>query len=529
MNRLLTPILKFVTNRAKHGFLRLLEKDLESVQESTLQRILKRQRNTLFGIQHDFRHIRNSTEYQRKVPLCEYDQLEPYIAQVKAGGESVLSVGQLEHWIQTSGSTGAPKLVPYTDQYFRDVSFLSKRYFLSVLGETMPYGNPFDGKFLAIMASPVLRYENEIPVGYISGATAVRVGKSMGGFIIPNADIMNLPTWEERNHEIYKTCLPQNIVGFGGVTSYVTAFLKALREGVPADVLRELDTPTQHRVNRAIRSGELDLQELWPHAHLFVSSGVNLGFYKDWLIDTLGDILYREVYGSSECMTAAAQFGDEPGMIPSVDMLFFEFIPKYEYDKHKLRSEVRLLLPEVKKNTDYVIAMTTTGGMYAYILGDVVRFSSLDPPRLHVTGRTKREINLSAEKMQEHHIVAAIQYAQSKTKALVNEFIMTAKTKPAPRYVIGVEFTRIPTDLHQFSGYVEEGLHKINPVYAEVRSMGALEPPIVLVFEKGSFLAYTRECVNQGRPLGQMKPPHITLDASILDSIGIAQELEIIV
>jgi hypothetical protein len=506
-----------------------MEKDIESVQETTLKDILKRHQNTTFGKRHNFKHIRNTIEYQRNVPLREYAQFEPFIERVKNGDSNVLSTGTLEHWIQTSGSTGNPKLVPYTTEYFKDVSFLTKRYFLSALAEASTMENPFNGKFLAIMAFPVLRYENQVPVGYISGAAAVKVQKTMGSFVIPGPEIMNLPTWDDRNREMFKACLPENITGFAGVTSYVTAFLKTMKEGIPDDVYRSLDGRTQERVRRATRSGEVDLQELWPEANLFISSGVNLGFYVDWLRDVLGDIVYREVYASSEMMTAAVQVGEERGMFPSIDMMFFEFIPKFEYDKHKLNADVRLLLPEVKKNTDYVIAMTTKGGLYSYVLGDVIRFSSTDPPRFHVAGRTKREINLSAEKMQEHHIIHAIQYAQKKTKALVNEFIMTAKTKPSPRYVIGVEFSKIPTDLHHFSGLLEEGLQRINPVYEEVRSMGALEPPIVMVFEKGSFLEYSKKCVNEGRPLGQMKPPHITMDNLILDNMSIARELEIVI
>ena len=146
-------------------------------------------------------------------------------------------------------------------------------------------------------------------------------------------------------------------------------------------------------------------------------------------------------------MTAAMQIGDERGMVPTVDMVFFEFIPKRVYDEEGLRSKERLLLSEIRKNEEYVIAMTTTGGIYSYILGDVVCFYSVDPPRFGVVGRTKREINLSAEKMQEQHIVFAMEYAQQKSKALVNEFLLTAKSNPSPRYIVGVEPITIPASL----------------------------------------------------------------------------------
>ncbi|MHA1917613.1 MAG: GH3 family domain-containing protein [Candidatus Ranarchaeia archaeon] len=527
MNIVLSKLLKMVSIRTRNKFVKLFDQDINQMQENVINKIISKQKNTNFASNHSFKKIKNLEDYQNHVPLRTYDEMVPYFNMILNGGTNVTTTGDLVYWIQTSGSTGKPKLIPYTAEYFKDTSALSRRLFLSSIADASKNSNPFSGNFLAITATPILGYRGDIPIGYISGAAVKQIGSSLGDFIVPDADVMNLKTWEERNIEIFKTCLPKNIVGYAGVTSYVTSLLKTLKDGLPPNIMRELDTVTRDKVRKARRYDSLDIREIWPNANLFISSGVKLGFYRDWLKDTLGDIHFREAYGASEFSSCAFQVGEQLGMLPNIDKMFFEFIPKKEFDKKGLESTTRLLLTEVKKNVDYVFAVTTAGGLYSYILGDVVSFTTTDPPRMNIVGRTKNEINLSAEKMLEEHIVQAIQYAQSKTKSLVNEFILTAKTSPLPQYVLGIEFAKPPKDMHVYSAYVEEGLKKVNPIYDEVREMGALKPLLLTVFKKGSFLEYSKRKVNEGRPLGQMKPPHITNDSVIMDELTSSIEIEI--
>ena len=270
---------------------------------------------------------------------------------------------------------------------------------------------------------------------------------------------------------IRKRCVFSEIVGFGA------AGLGPLKD-------KEIEMIAEYS---GLRGGNQDyvldkmicrLDDIWPNSQVFFSSGVQLDLYYNWLIELLGPIDFRELYACTECMSLGFQLDSERGMWPNLDLIFFEFIPMKDYRKD-VKTARRLAINEVQVGSDYVIALTTIGGLYSYILGDVVRFTSLAPLRLAITGRTHKEISLSGEKVTENHIISALRYASRETGAVISDFTATGRIDRAPRHEVGIEFAIPPTSLDKFASFLDLALCKENNAYSEIRQIGSIDPVLV--------------------------------------------------
>ncbi|MHA1860963.1 MAG: GH3 family domain-containing protein, partial [Candidatus Ranarchaeia archaeon] len=471
-----------------------------------------------------------------------------------------LAQGYPKYWLQTSGSTGEPKQIPYNKIMLKQGHTAAVRALLSYLGESKHSLNLLRGQLLGIVASHHIADINGVPVGYVSGLISLRTQSMVPNFVIPGREILNIPNWEDRHHAIIDNALQSDVRGFAGVTPFVINTLQMITTKLPDELVGLLadneqvalrpvpkiqsngstavepflgyhdDSPNEQSLRITEMGCEdqgyiLDkmmcrLDDIWPNTQVFFSSGVQLNLYRDWLLELLGPIDFRDLYACTECMGIGFQVGEDPGLWPNLDIVFFEFIPKHEYD-HDQKTARRLLISEVKPHQEYVIALTTIGGLYSYILGDVVKFISVSPPRLVISGRTHKEISLSGEKVTEHQIIEAIRFATQNTGAVISDFTAAGRIARAPRHEIGIEFAIPPTSLEKFASFLDLGLCKMNNAYSEVRQIGSIDPIMVYEIKPGAFLEYSKQQTEQGAPIGQAKIPHIAKDTSIIDAMPI--------
>ena len=264
------------------------------------------------------------------------------------------------------------------------------------------------------------------------------------------------------------------------------------------------------------------LEDIWPNMQVFFSSGVKFELYHEWLLELLGPIDFRELYACTEFLGIGFQPSSDTGIWPNYDLLFFEFIPLMDYENDPY-SAPRLLVNEVRPHTEYVIAITSIGGLYSYILGDVIQFVSVSPLTIEIIGRTNKEISLSGEKITEHQIISALTKSANETSAVISDFTATGRINRAPRHEIAIEFAIPPQNLDTFATLVDLKLCEENNAYSEIRQIGALDPVMVYETEPGTFLDFAKKRTEQGAPMGQAKIPHIVSNNDILDSLPIVR------
>ena len=328
MNRLYRQLFRLAGFATSRSINKLLEKDPGMLQEKVLKDITKTNQNTVFGRKHKFTQITSIEDYQEQVPVSHIDEISPYLDWVKQGNPDVLARGYPIYWLQTSGSTGTPKQIPYNKAMVKRGHSAALRSLLSYLGEDKSHLKLLEGQMLGIAASHHISDINNVPVGYVSGLISMKTQALVSDFIVPNESILKIPEWEARHHAIIDSALKSDIRGFAGVTPFVINTLQMITAKLPDELVEVLteeektavkpvpriqstNTSTvqwQYEVEESIdvlgsnlsvgtddQGYVLDkmmcrLDDIWPNVQLFISSGVQLDLYYNWLLELLGPI-----------------------------------------------------------------------------------------------------------------------------------------------------------------------------------------------------------------------------------------------
>ncbi|MGQ4833089.1 MAG: GH3 family domain-containing protein [Candidatus Asgardarchaeia archaeon] len=455
-------------------------------QKETLMKIIKENMNTYFGKIHHFDKIKSIEDYQSNVNISTYSTLSPFISQIANGEENILFRDNVCHWVKSSGTTGAPKLYPITSKRVKIDKTLSRRLFLNVLKREPTIIN---GRFLFFAAPAITDYINGMPVGYISGVLATSQNVLLQKFFLPSKEVINTKDTKKKYNETLRIIEKKRITALIGVTPFLVSLLRKAKE---------------KKLHLKIRE-ELEV---------IVWSGVPILPFKKWIMETIGDhILFVSSYVGSEGFYGFETAEDkECTNTLATDSLFFEFV-KLEDIKQNPSSEVRrYTIENVKKNTSYLMLVTTFSGLYSYNIGDVIEFVDLDPPRIRVKGRINNILNIATEKVTEEEVNIALSTACSKNDCTIERYLIIPYVDSGiGKYILFVSFARKPKNIRNFLSDFDNTLMKNNEVYRLVRTSYILDVPEIIVISRDFFDQLDNCTISRSRALGQAKTPSILL------------------
>ncbi|HEY1765452.1 MAG TPA: GH3 auxin-responsive promoter family protein [Opitutaceae bacterium] len=501
--------------------MRLRRKKSEEVaQERIFTHLLPKLSQAYFWNQAGIEAKMTYDAFKRRVPIHTYEDLAPAITEMMKGGEDVLWPGICQIYARTSGtSTGSPRHVPVTEpmlDHFRRSALDSMLWYTARVG----HGGVFRCRHLFLGGSTALEpipeaQPFEAYAGCLSGIEALNLPSwAEKHFYEPGPEIAQIADWQQKVAAITERTGRVDISLLAGMPNWILMLAEALRVS---------GTHGKARV--------LHLQGIWPNFECFVHSGLPITPFYDDLRNTLGpNVNFHEVYAASEAMIAAQDSDSASGLRLMADAgVFFEFLPMADYDEGRLVAASTRTVPlaGVKTGVNYAVMITTPGGMARYLLGDVVRFLSTQPPRLIYVGRTKLQLNAFGERVVEKEITdSLVAVCRRNGWTIVNFHVAPivmdsgAINKAHGRHEWWVELK--PGTLTTPTGPVMAGeldaeLRRLNPDYSAKRASGTLEPPYVRLVMPGVFEHWMRY---RGKWGGEHKMPRCRSDRLIADELG---------
>ncbi len=473
-----------------------LKNPLET-QENLLMEIVKKHKYTQFGKKHRFSEIQSVKQFQMHCKPQSYDYFKPYIDNFIAGKKKALFNSHFLFFAQTSGTTGAPKLIPVTYNTIKNYNLGVLRTACYYITEDLNANSKIiSGKWLYLPAPPLLRYISGIPVGYITGLLMLPYGIQFWRYLLnfkcyAPLHLMHIRNAEVKFKRITEECISENISMVVGVTPVIINLLEY--------ILKYSKASTIH--------------ELFPNLQLAIFSGVSPKYYRSRLNKLIGHpIAIREMYAASEGMLAV-QLSKRPQLTPLYDSVFFEFIPLKD-------STERLIISQIKKGEKYHLLITTHNGLYAYDIGDIVKITSEDPPAFEISFR-KDVIDLADEKLTPTQISTSIKIANTQNQCKIIDFFVVGTYKPKPHYIFLIEFDykRQPASYTKYLITIEKTLEKLNNIYYQNRkgaNKGTLSPPELWILEPNTIHVFETQWVLDDLPTGQRKAIHLSKDPKVL-------------
>jgi hypothetical protein len=461
-------------------------------QERVLEDIIRHAQHTAFGRAHDFAGIRNHRDFAARVPVGDYDTFSPYIERMRKGERNVLAPGFVRYFGNSSGSStqGRPKFLPITerqlsmqrkagtDGLFRMLSALDDDQFPTgfTLGLFPPITMRAEGPVF-ITSNPALMVRN-LPL----------VSKPS---YLPDDECNHMADYDAKLTRIAEKYIDHDVRALAGTTCWFSLmFEKLLAES--------------RRRGRSART----VREIWPNLRILLGGGVSAEPYLPVIREQMGrnDVFLVDTYNATEGGIYASQdfegcLGNVPGMRMQPHRgTFFEFVP---LEEHETKNPTRVPLWEVELNKSYTIIVTTMSGMYAYKLGDIVRFPR--PGRIEFVGRLSGCLSVTQELTTHVEIEKAVAHATEKVRCTTVDFGASADIAAKSNYVLFVEFAhgKAPADLDAFARAFDEGLCIQNRVYREHRTDdAAILPPRVVALCEGGARRYLDE-VTRGNMQGK--------------------------
>ncbi len=473
------------------------KKDAPAAQDRVFRKLIQDAKNTAFGRDHHFGSIHSYEDFKTNVPIRDYEGLRIYIDRVVAGEESVLWPGKPRYLAKTSGTTSGVKYIPITAVSIKEHIKASRNALFCYIHET---GNAdfIDGKIIFLQGSPVLELHDGVAVGRLSGIAAHHVPKYLHKNRLPSFETNSIEDWEEKIEAIVDETLHEDMRLISGIPPWVQMYFDRL----------------------SARTKGKKIKDIFKNFSLFVYGGVNFGPYRAHLEESIGEKVDAiETYPASEGFIAFQDSQKEEGLLLLVDSgIFYEFIPGEEYFSENPN---RISLKDVELGKNYALIMNTHAGLWAYSIGDTVKFVSKDPYRIIVTGRIKHYISAFGEHVIGEEVESAILSAARDENIEITEFTVAPQVNPGPDslpyHEWFVEFCTPPADLAAFSSKVDQALQQRNSYYFDLVEGKVLRPLVMHALQKDTFRKFMKA---QGKLGGQNKVPRLANDRLIADELS---------
>jgi len=472
------------------------KKNAEKNQEDLLISLVNTAQKTLFGREHDFENIHSVKEFQDRVPVADYEDLKPYIERVKKGQSNILWTETPEYFAKTSGTTSGSKYIPISKEGmpFQIAGAQSALFHYISKKNNADFVN---GKMIFLQGSPELEEVFGIKTGRLSGIVAHHIPNYLQKNRLPSWETNIMEDWESKVDKIIEETEHENMTLISGIPPWLIMYFEKLSE----------------------KHGK-KIKQLFPNLQLIVTGGVNYEPYRDKMEELLGgtvDIV--QTFPASEGFFAFQDDYTKEGLLLLTNHgIFYEFIPLEEYGKPGAR---RLTLKEIELHKDYALILTTNSGLWAYSIGDVVRFISKDPYRILVSGRTKHFTSAFGEHVIAFEIEEAMKATLEKYPAQITEFHLAPQVNPSeglPYHEWLIEFEKEPEDLEAFREELDQQLRARNTYYDDLISGNILRKLHITRLKKNAFHEYAK---SQGKLGGQNKTPRLANDRKIANLLEI--------
>ncbi len=475
------------------------KRDPVAAQREVLQHLVTSAQYTEFGRKYSFEKLFSIRDFKKNIPIHEYDDIKQYIARMMEGEENILWNTPVKWFAKSSGTTSdKSKFIPVSDESLTETHFKASKDVLTNYYNNFPESDLLTGKSLVVGGSHQVNQINEdIQYGDLS-AVLMQNTPFWGHWIrTPELSIALLDEWENKIEKLAQITMNENVTSLAGVPTWTIVLIKRILE----------------------ISGKQYLKQVWPNLELYIHGGVSFVPYKEQLDKLIGGpVNYLEIYNASEGFFAGQDKPDEDGMLLYTDHgIFYEFMPVDEYGKDKPQT---IGLKEVVVHKNYALIISTNGGLWRYLVGDTIQFTSVSPYRIKVTGRLKHYINAFGEELIVDNTDKAIALACEKTGTIVCDYTaapvyFSDNNNGAHEWLI--EFDKEPDDLKAFIFELDNALKSFNSDYEAKRHKNiALRMPIVQSVKKGTFNQWLR---SKGKLGGQHKVPRLSNERGLVEEI----------
>ncbi|TMI96465.1 MAG: GH3 auxin-responsive promoter family protein [Bacteroidetes bacterium] len=468
-------------------------------QREVLQDLVTSAQYTEFGRKYNFSKLFSVKSYKQAVPIHEYDDIKPYIHRIMNGEQNILWNTPVHWFAKSSGTTSdKSKFIPLSEESLQDCHYKAAKDVLTLYYACNPDSELLTGKGLVIGGSHTIHHVNaETQYGDLS-AVLLQNSPFWGHWLrTPDLSIALMDEWENKIERLAANTINENVTSISGVPTWTLVLFKRILE----------------------ITGKETISQVWPSLELYMHGGVSFTPYKSQFNKLIGKkVNYLEMYNASEGFFGADEIPGDEGMLLFVDHgIFMEFMPVAEHGKSNPQT---LGLQHVEIGKHYAPVISTDGGLWRYLLGDTIQFTSLNPFRIKVSGRLKHFINAFGEEVIVDNTDKAIAVASEKTGAIVNDYTaapvyFSDSSNGAHEWLI--EFEKEPEDIEQFTTDLDSALQQINSDYEAKRYKDiALGKPILHKVKKGVFTQWLKK---KGKLGGQHKVPRLSNDRKFIEEI----------
>ena len=472
------------------------KKNAVKVQNRLLLSLISQAKNTKFGKDHNFSEISNYSDWKKNIPVRDYEELKIYVQQIIEGEKDVLWPGKPLYFCKTSGTTSGTKYIPISKESMPHHITAARDAILSYIAETKNT-SIVNGKMIFLQGSPELSKTGDILTGRLSGIVAHHTPSYLKKNQLPSYETNCIEDWENKVDKILEETLNENMSLISGIPPWVQMYFEKLQN----------------------RTGKL-IKDIFPKFDLFIYGGVNYEPYRQTFEKLIGKKVDGiELYPASEGFIAYQDSQTEKGMLLCVNHgIFYEFIPSEEFFN---KNPTRISLADVEIGVNYVIILNTDAGLWGYNIGDTIKFVSIDPYRIVVSGRIKHFTSAFGEHVIAEEVEKSLQETITKIPAQVNEFHVAPQVKPEsglPYHQWLIEFEKEPENMADFSELIDNTLQKHNSYYKDLISGGILKPLLITKINKNGFRDYMKSIGKLG---GQNKVPRLANDRKIADKLNV--------
>ncbi len=468
------------------------------VQRECLQELLSRAAATEYGQKYDFSSILTTEQYKERLPIVHYEDISGYVRRMMEGENNILWPEEVEWFAKSSGTTDAKsKFIPVSPSSLEDCHFRGGKDVIAIFNRLYPDAGVFSGKTLALGgSSEVSKTNNNCQYGDLSAILISNTPFWVNRMKTPEASIMLMNNWEEKIEKICETTIKEDVRCLAGVPSWFLTVINKILE----------------------RTGKANLHEVWPNLELFIHGGISFTPYREQYNRLLPDhkMKYLETYNASEGFFGLQDDPNDSSMLLMLDYgVYYEFMPTSELGKSNPRT---VLLEDVKTGVNYALIISTNSGLWRYMIGDTIQFTSTKPYKFKITGRTKLFINAFGEEVIIDNATEALNFACRETGADVYEFtaapiFMGEGKRGAHEWLI--EFKNPPADIEQFAELLDNQIQKLNSDY-EAKRMLSLERLHIRIARPNLFNDWLKE---KGKLGGQHKVPRLWNDRTHIDEL----------